>query len=157
MKKPLFLSLITCIIFNCFAQSQQLGNATYYSNKLNGRHTSDGGRYHIDSLTCAHRTYPFGTILKVRNLKNDREVIVKVTDRGPFHKKLMIDLAYCAAKELDIVRFGVAKVEVTRLDSMPLNRQILIPILVSVHEVNVCELPSAKKFNSFILNSTFCF
>ena len=150
MKKTLFISIIFCLIFNCFAQSQQFVNATYYSNKLHGRHTSDGGRYHTDSLTCAHKTYPFGTILKVRNPKNDREVIVKVTDRGPFNRRLTIDLAYCAAKELDIVRFGIAKVEITKLDSMPENRQILLPILASVPEITLSEMPCMKKFNSAI-------
>ena len=128
MKKSLFVTILICLIFCSFAQSQQLVKATYYSNKLHGRHTSDGGRYHTDSLTCAHRTYPFGTILKVRNPMNDREVIVKVTDRGPFQRRLTIDLAYCAAKELDIVRFGIAKVEITRLDSMPVNRLLVNPI-----------------------------
>jgi len=99
----------------------KLGKATYYSHKLEGRHTSDGGHYRRDSLTCAHLTYPFGTILKVRNPKNDKEVIVKVTDRGPHSRKLMIDLSYRAAVELDIVRAGIAQVEITRLDSMPIN------------------------------------
>lgn len=95
------------------------GNASYYSSKLKGRHTTDGGKYHPDSLTCAHRSYPFGTILKVRNPKNDREVIVKVTDRGPYQRRLMIDLSYSAAKTLDIVRAGIARVEITILDAMP--------------------------------------
>ena len=147
MKKTLLISILFCLIFNCFAQSQQLVNATYYSHKLQGRHTSDGGRYHTDSLTCAHKSYPFGTILKVRNPKNDREVIVKVTDRGPFQRRLTIDLAYCAAKELDIVRFGIAKVEIIKLDSMPVNRQILQPIMASVPEIKLTELPCVKKFN----------
>ncbi len=137
MKKSLFISILICLIFSSFAQSQKLVNATYYSNKLHGRHTSDGGRYHTDSLTCAHRTYPFGTILKVRNPKNDREVIVKVTDRGPFQRRLTIDLAYCAAKELDIVRFGIAKVEITRLDLIPVFRQISSPIVVSFNQIKL--------------------
>ena len=141
MKKTLFISLIFCLFFNCLAQSQQLGNATYYNKKLEGRHTTDGSKYHPDSLTCAHKTYPLGTILKVRNPKNDREVIVKVTDRGPFRRKLMIDLAYCAAKELDIVRYGVALVEITRLDSMPVFRQISSPIILSFNQIKL-NIPS---------------
>jgi rare lipoprotein A len=60
-----------------------------------------------------------GTILSVRNPKNDKEVLVKVTDRGPQQHRLMIDLSYRAAKELDIIRAGIAAVVVTRLDSMP--------------------------------------
>src|SRR5674476_384519 len=86
-----------------FVHAGQYGNASYYSSKLKGHHTSDGGKYHPDSMTCAHRTYPFGTILKVRNPKNDREVIVTVTDRGPHQRRLMIDLSYIAAETLDII------------------------------------------------------
>ena len=59
--------------------------------------------------------------MKVRNPKNDKTVVVKVTDRGPHSRKLMIDLSYRAALELDIVRAGIAQVEITKLDSMPVN------------------------------------
>lgn len=132
MKIKLFIPLIFCLFFNYFAFSQQIGNATYYNKKLQGRHTSDGGRYHPDSMTCAHKSYPLGTILKVRNPKNDREVIVKVTDRGPFNRKLIIDLSYSAAKELNIIRLGIAKVEVTRIDSIFDSKFILKPITSKV-------------------------
>lgn len=84
---------------------------------MHGRRTSDGTKYHNDSLTCAHRTYPLGTLLKVRNPKNNKEVIVKVTDRGPHRRNLIIDLSYAAAKEIDIVRFGIAPVDISRIDS----------------------------------------
>ena len=114
--------LITGLLIFIFIgsiQAEKYGNASYYSSKLKGRHTSDGGKYHPDSMTCAHRSYPFGTILKVRNPKNDREVIVTVTDRGPHQRRLMIDLSYIAAETLDIIRAGVARVEITKLDAMP--------------------------------------
>lgn len=117
-KKRHFLVLLIAIFVASLA-AKQIGNATYYSSKLQGRHTSDGGKYHPDSMTCAHKTLPFGTVLKVRNPKNDKVVYVKVTDRGPHHRRLMIDLSYSAAKELDIVRAGIASVEITKLDSMP--------------------------------------
>ena len=136
--------LIFCLIFSSFAYSQHIGNATYYSQKLKGRHTSDGGRYYPDSMTCAHRTYPFGTILKVRNPKNEREVIVTVTDRGPFQKRLIIDLSYSAAKELDIIRIGIAKVEITKLNSMPVNRIILQPIIVALSEIKLLKKPHTE-------------
>ena len=67
-------------------------------------------------MTCAHKTYPLGTTLKVRNLVNDKEVYVKVTDRGPFARSRIIDLSYAAAKELDIVRSGVARVQVEKVE-----------------------------------------
>lgn len=93
--------------------AQETGKATYYGKKMQGRRTASGIRYHNDSLTCAHRTYPFGTLLKVRNLKNDKEVIVEVTDRGPFGRGYIIDLSYSAAKEIDLTRTGIAMVEVS--------------------------------------------
>ena len=117
-KKRHFLILLIAI-FAASLAAKQIGNASYYSNKLHGRHTSDGGKYHTDSMTCAHKTLPFGTILKVRNPKNDKVVYVKVTDRGPHSRRLMIDLSYSAAKKLDIIRAGIASVEITKLDSMP--------------------------------------
>ena len=71
------------MLFSCLtlhAQDTTTGKASYYSNKLHGRRVSDGTRYNKDSMTCAHLTYPLGTYLKVRNPKNDKEVIVKVND-----------------------------------------------------------------------------
>lgn len=73
---------------------------------------SDGTRYHKDSLTCAHRSYPLGTKLKVTNIKNGKSVVVKVTDRCGTRR--IIDLSYAAAKQLDIIALGVATVKVER-------------------------------------------
>ena len=81
---------------------------------------SNGIRYHKDSLTCAHKTYPFGTLLKVRNPRNNKEVIVTVTDRGPFVKNRLIDLSYAAAKQLDILRQGIAQIEFIKWELKPL-------------------------------------
>jgi len=92
--------------------AQEHGTASYYSNRLHGRRMSDGTRYHKDSLTCAHRRYPLGTMLKVTNIKNGKTVVVKVTDRCGTRR--MIDLSYAAAKKLDIIRQGLATVRVER-------------------------------------------
>lgn len=92
---------------------QDVGNATYYHHRFEGHRMSNGDKYYKDSMTCAHRTYPFGTLLKVRNPRNEKEVIVKVTDRGPFNRRLMIDLSYRAAEIVGIIRRGIAPVEVT--------------------------------------------
>ena len=114
IQKHAVVILLLLITFS-FLNAQEIGNATFYNKKMKGHHTSDGGKYHPDSLTCAHLTYPLGTLLKVRNPKNEKEVIVKVTDRGPHSRRLIIDLSYRAAKELDIVRAGIAQVELTKL------------------------------------------
>jgi rare lipoprotein A len=96
------------------AQGVQQGKASFYSKSFNGRKTASGERLHPDSLTCAHRTYPFGTKLKVYNPANGRSVIVRVTDRGPFVRGRIIDLSWRAAKELDIISKGVAMVVVQK-------------------------------------------
>lgn len=101
------------------AQKTSVGDATYYGNKFHGRRTSDGSVYHRDSLTCAHRTLPFGTLLKVRNTENGREVVVKVTDRGPFRRGGIVDLSLAAAKEIDMLAAGVVRVEVTPVGTAP--------------------------------------
>lgn len=94
------------------------GKASFYSKKATGARTSSGERIHHDSLTCAHRTYPFGTLLKVTNLSNGKSVIVRVTDRGPHHRNRIIDLSYGAARELGMLAQGVAMVEVERVDKL---------------------------------------
>ncbi len=113
IKKAIFFlaTLITIAWSNtCLAQTH--GKASFYGNGFHGRITSDGSRYHKDSLTCAHRTLPFGTLLKVTNKKNGKEVVVRVTDRGPFVRGRVVDLSMAAAKELGMVSMGVAPVEV---------------------------------------------
>lgn len=97
------------------AQHRQTGKATYYSKRSHGAMTASGIRIHRDSFTCAHRTLPFGTLLKVRDVNTDKEVIVKVTDRGPFVRGRIIDLSYAAAKEIGLVGRGVSSVEITQV------------------------------------------
>lgn len=112
MKKSFFFIIVLLInILFCSAFAQQKGRATYYADKFHGRKTSSGEPYHRDSLTCAHKTYPFGTILEVKNPKNGKKVLVEVTDRGPFSRNKIIDLSYAAAKQLGIINQGVAMVE----------------------------------------------
>lgn len=74
--------LLTLCTQNIFAQKIKDGKATYYSGKLYGRRMSNGEYYHPDSMTCAHRTLPFGTRILVTNPRNGNQVVVRVTDRG---------------------------------------------------------------------------
>jgi len=74
---------------------------------------SNGEKYHRDSMTCAHLKYPLGTWLRVRNLTNGKEVVVQVTDRGPYSRKFSIDLSRAAARQLDIIQYGWRPVEIT--------------------------------------------
>ncbi len=93
--------------------AQQRGKASYYSKRATGAKTSSGTRLHHDSLVCAHRTYPFGTKLLVRNLTNNKHVIVTVVDRGPHIKGRIIDLTYAAAEQIGMTTKGVVAVEVS--------------------------------------------
>lgn len=110
------------VSFTFLMAQTQKGKATFYSKRSTGTRTASGERVHHDSMTCAHRTYPFGTLLRVTNPRNKKDVIVKVTDRGPFVRGRIIDLSYGAAKELDIIGQGVAMVTVQRIDSADIIR-----------------------------------
>jgi rare lipoprotein A len=89
----------------------QEGKAVYYGSVFQGRATASGEPYDENKLTAAHRTLPFGTIVRVTNLANQRSVVVKINDRGPFGKKdRIIDLSLAAAKALGMVKAGVAAV-----------------------------------------------
>lgn len=93
------------------------GRASFYSKRATGARAANGERIHHDSLTCAHRTYPFGTLLKVTNMRNGKSVIVRVTDRGPHRGGRIIDLSYGAARELGMLSQGIAMVEIERVDN----------------------------------------
>lgn len=110
----------------CEAQVKR-GKASYYHHRFHGRRMSSGTHYHRDSLFCAHRTLPFGTLLKVTNVKNGKWTVVKVADRGPFHRNRIIDLSYAAAKDIDMIRAGTATVEIEKVDSWP-NEQRFTPL-----------------------------
>lgn len=88
------------------------GIASFYADEFHGRRTSSGELYNMNALTCAHRWLPFGAMLKVVNVSNGNEVIVRVTDRGPFKHGRVIDLSKRAAQELDFVSRGTAFVRI---------------------------------------------
>lgn len=87
------------------------GVASYYGPKFNGNPTSSGEIFNMNDLTAAHRVFPFNTILRVTNLDNSKSVIVRINDRGPFNESRIIDLSLGAAKIIDMVGAGTAKVK----------------------------------------------
>lgn len=89
------------------AQERLTGLASHYSNSLHGRKMSNGQPYDLTRMTCAHKTLPFGTMLRVVCPNTGREVVVEVTDRGPYIPGRIIDLSYAAAFELGIIGRGV--------------------------------------------------
>ncbi len=92
------------------------GHASYYGDEFQGRLTSSGEVFDQDLLTAAHRTLPFGTILRVTNTRNGRSVIVRVNDRGPFVDNRILDLSRAAAQKLDMLREGVAQITIAVLN-----------------------------------------
>lgn len=91
------------------------GIASWYGDDFHGKKTSNGEVYNMYDMTAAHKTLPLGTIVKVLNLDNDKEIIVRVNDRGPFVNKRIIDLSYEAAKRIGIVGPGTCSVEVVAI------------------------------------------
>jgi rare lipoprotein A len=87
------------------------GSASYYAAKFDGRRTASGERFDNGAMTAAHRTLPFGTLVRVTNVANGRSVIVRINDRGPFTRGRMIDVSRAAADELGLVARGHGMVE----------------------------------------------
>ena len=92
------------------------GGAAFYADRFEGRRTASGERYSARAMTCAHRSHPFGAILEVTDISTGRSVRVRVNDRGPFTKGRVVDLSKAAARELGILRQGVARVRVVRVE-----------------------------------------
>jgi len=93
----------------------QRGIASWYGKDFHGKKAANGEIYNMHALTAAHKTLPFETYVKVRNLKNKREVEVRINDRGPFVRGRIIDLSFAAAKKIALVGPGTAPVEIRAL------------------------------------------
>lgn len=123
--KKILSTIILSATFLCCAfnvaqtkdQFYQIGKASYYSYEFNKRKTASGEKFNPKSLIAAHRTLPFGTMLKVTNLSNNRSVVVKVADRGPHVKNRILDLSYGAATKIGIVKKGIGNVSIEILNN----------------------------------------
>lgn len=136
MKRRIVVSLLVFLLFQGFTtivakekKEAKTGKASYYGGKFHKRRTASGALFDQNALTCAHRTYPFGTKLLVRNPLNHKEVVVEVTDRGPYKRGRIIDLSLAAAQELDMVHHGVATVEVSEYTEVEQKKSYDIPNL----------------------------
>jgi len=94
---------------------EEKGLASWYGSEWHGRKTSSGEIYNMYEMTAAHKVLPMETCVRVRNLKNDKETVVRINDRGPFVKDRIVDLSYAAAKDIGIVGPGVAPVKIVAL------------------------------------------
>ena len=92
------------------------GVASYYGQELAGNRTASGERFDPSGMTAAHRTLPFGSMVRVTNLANGQSVVVRINDRGPFGRNRVIDVSHAAAKEIGLHRSGTARVSMSLLD-----------------------------------------
>lgn len=92
------------------------GMASYYGHELSGKRTANGERFDPGGLTAAHRTLAFGSKVRVTNLANGKDVVVRINDRGPWGRGRLIDISLAAAKKIDMHKSGTAKVSVALLD-----------------------------------------
>ena len=111
---PIYLCLFLVGIFSntLTAQEVQLGEASYYNDKYHNQSTSSGELYNKNAMTAAHRKLPFGTMVKVTRLDNNRSVVVRINDRGPYKDRRVIDLSRAAAEKINLIQDGVADVKV---------------------------------------------
>lgn len=95
-----------------FAQSEEYGLASYYSDKYHGRPTASGELYDKDQLTAAHKTFPYGTMIRITRLDNKKSVVCRVNDRGPYVSGRVVDVSGKAAQQLGLIVDGTTRVKV---------------------------------------------
>jgi rare lipoprotein A len=114
------MRIVPVIMFGCALSLPALadsardigtGLASYYGREFKGRRTANGEKFDPNALTAAHRTVSFGKRIRVTNLGNGKNVIVRVNDRGPWKKGRIIDISYAAAKEIGMHKSGTARVQ----------------------------------------------
>jgi rare lipoprotein A len=105
----------------------QTGRASWYGRYFQGQKTASGEPFDMNAFTCAHRSLPLGSLLKVTNLRNRKSVLVRVNDRGPVPEDRILDLSYAAAHSLGFSRRGTAPVQVEVITTSPEVAQLLWP------------------------------
>ncbi len=115
---------------------RETGTAAWYGKDLDGKKMASGEVFDMHGLTAAHRTLPLGTVVHVTNLDNFKSINVKINDRGPFFKSRFLDLSYGAAKELDFVAQGTARVRIETLDTVRDTAQYTVQAAVFSEEEN---------------------
>jgi len=127
MKKLIFTIIIFNMLFFVNAD-EETGLASWYRPDFHGKKTASGEIFNTYDYTAAHKTLPFGTYVKVVSLENDKEVIVRINDRGPFAESRIIDLSKAAANELGFIDQGVMKVKISI--HKPNENEVVTPVIV---------------------------
>jgi len=129
------------------------GIASWYGMKFHHQLTSDREIYDVYKMTAAHKTLPIPSYVKVTNLKNGKQVIVRINDRGPFKKNRLIDLSYAAAKKLDIVAHGTGLVRVDAINSNPKNITHVATPQIYLQTGAFSQIDNAKQMQQQINNN----
>ncbi|MEX2336854.1 MAG: septal ring lytic transglycosylase RlpA family protein [Fulvivirga sp.] len=111
------------------AQMQE-GRASFYADKFEGRTTANGEIYSHSKLTAAHKILPFGTMVRITNLENNRSIVARINDRGPFIAGRIIDLSRSAAQKLRFIRQGVIEVKIEIINKIDPKKVEGLPALV---------------------------
>lgn len=130
---------------------KQKGKASWYGKKFHGHLTSNGETYDMYSMSAAHKRLPIPCYVKVTNLDNGKTTVVRVNDRGPFHEGRIIDLSYAAATKLDVIKTGVANVEIEFIDTSAMNPRVTRQPVATPYVVQIASLSrsdSAEKLAS---------
>ena len=139
MRQPIFVLYSICVLFSSvlflasfsFNAFEEYGKAGYYSDALQGRKTASGVKYNKKAFTCAHKTLPYGTKLRVTRLDNKLAVIVSVNDRGPYKDGFVIDLSRAAAEEINLIKSGIANVKIEVIPTESSNAKAIEPVTYS--------------------------
>jgi rare lipoprotein A len=149
--KSLFVFLlITLASLPCAAQELQ-GRASWYGGKFHGRLTSSGEVFDTNEMTAAHKTLPFGTVVKVTNQDNGRTAVVKINDRGPFVEGRIIDLSRAAAVELGMADQGVANVSIEIVDFASADERYAVQVGTYALEQNARKVSAALSAGGFVV------
>ncbi len=115
-------------LYDPVPKSIETGKASYYGGRWIGRLTANGERYHSGDCTAAHKHLPFNTMVRVTNLRNNKSVIVRINNRGPYAKGRILDLSIVAAKKIEMIGDGIVPVRAEVLKKIPVltkpNRQL---------------------------------
>lgn len=151
MKKFFLCCAVFLCVFSAFCDYYKTNVvASYYADDFHGKKTSNGEVFNMYAFTCAHKILPFGTVVKVTNLKNGKSVQVRVNDRGPFVKTREMDLSKAAAVKLGMIKSGTARVN---LEIVSLGKSTKASVQTAVKACKIAGIPYNSNFSNSIKSS----
>jgi rare lipoprotein A len=143
-----FVGYLLCLLIfadtNCIKQKEkplkcvfvEIGVASWYGPGLQGKRTASGTKFNMDLFTAAHRKLEFGTLIRVTNLNNQKQVVVEIVDRGPVSKKKVLDLSKKAADKIGLIKEGSAEVKIEIVGYKKINAEALMAHYRNIQMIN---------------------